>query len=385
MKAKVKLRSEKTGQEYLLLVLKINLKGLLVNYVSDLNPDDPVVLTLKPPKLGKSIELKGAVHKIVRHPNGSRGTIVRFSSGKSNQMKKLEAFIKNIKKSSTVTPSKPSIRVNPGEKTAIVKSDTLSHLSLESPDRESDFVHATMDEEALHDSPQGQGLSGQTMIARVRTTKKKPPFWKTVRFSLFILGCILGLSLLISNTLKRQGSDENTVVEQSDEQNEEQSDELTDEAIEELQKAAANSEDTTVETFEEMIPPDPVETPAVAKTALPSKKTEKASPPKASRTLTKIRVRDSGSFLKVTLRGSSELAKHRVSRTMNPKRLHMDFKDIKDFKVKRTIAVSKSPLLRIRSRKLNKGIRVSFELYPVQFPRYDIQTYDDFIDVFIYR
>lgn len=373
-KAKAKIRVTKTGQEYLMLVLKINLKGLLINYIQDLVLDEPVELDLKLPQGGASLHFFGSVHKILDPGQGGKGTIIKFLFRNTSEQKLMEDFIANIGNSQTITPQKP---VEPkeapapyaSEKTVIVQNNSLSHLSLESPDREANFIPATVDEENLLNNQ--QGLSGQTVVAHVIKKKSKSSaFWSTTKLAVLGLMVLLALGVFVLKPLKHKTLSPATDLQTPLPEGEQNLDaEATPAASQDTQENLENTSDTQA---------------AVATPTPPPKKTP---PPKPKLgVLHKITTQETRSFVRISITGTKGAMGYSIIRVEDPKRLHLNFNGLDKFQNKPIIAVGRSPVLKIKTKKIpQKGLRVTLDLYPIAFPKYDIKTYPNAIDVFLYR
>ena len=145
LNAKVKLRNIRTGQESLLLVVKMNLKGILVRPSQPIAPDTPLLLSLQLHDDGLPLELRGEVHKIAKHPGGTSGVIIRFVNPSDRDAARILEYLKNnAPEMGTEASGKP--RSPSREITASTKIASISKLALSSPDRDAGSVAATADE-----------------------------------------------------------------------------------------------------------------------------------------------------------------------------------------------------------------------------------------------
>jgi hypothetical protein len=65
--------------------------------------------------------------------------------------------------------------------------------------------------------------------------------------------------------------------------------------------------------------------------------------------------------------------------------LMIDFPEVRSYSVDPAITVSSNPLFRIRTEKEDKGTRVTLDLYPVVFPRYEVKAQPDRMEIFLHR
>ena len=109
------------------------------------------------------------------------------------------------------------------------------------------------------------------------------------------------------------------------------------------------------------------------------------APPSVAAKIQEIQTEDGGAFVKVTIQGTAKLDRYEISRAMNPRRLIVDFPEIRSFSVDNVITVSKNPLFRVKTDKGARGTQVILDLYPVVFPRYDVKAQPDKMEIFLRR
>lgn len=207
MRAKVKTTVIDTGQEYLLLVAKMNLKGILVNTSQMLKPNTQLMLELKLNEQ-EPILLKGYVHKISEESSSKKGMVIAFSNPTDESKRKIQRFIDDSKEISAETkintdeaeekkkskwtirkkkekqvevkkPAAKEIKAEKVEKekpveqnkTMIVGEDDLPSMMLSSPDNNKALSVATMDEESMH--AKNPGLSGSTRHVKLDSVSKR--------------------------------------------------------------------------------------------------------------------------------------------------------------------------------------------------------------------
>ncbi len=384
LNTKVKLKDLKTSQEYLLLVSKMNLKGVLVNTNHPLDLETPIRLSFQSSQETGYLELEGAVHKTVEHPTGGKGMIIRFQSLESEDLKKLQFFLEKIE--AITQPAIPKQKGTPSvsrEKTTLADIDSLSRIVLSSPDRSQESISSTRDEEAVHAAM--PGLSGATKIYemdnRPKEGRKGVKQLQVFFLILFLIAFLGGLGWLFFDPALRYINQQlgltppdkvrTTLRGPPD--------------IEVLPFATPFSslkedQSNTQDLVDADQKPMEFET---KPSSIPTKTTREALAQPGQ--ITSIVVEDQAAFLKVTIKGQGNFSKNIVSRSMSPRRLNIDFPALKGFKVRDTIAVSKNPLLRIKTKFEQKSIRVTLDLYPTDFPKYDIKIYSDSMDIFLHR
>lgn len=179
MRAKVKITVISTGQEFLLLVAKMNLKGILVFSPQLIAPNSELILELKLGP-GSPIMLKGFVHKASGDETSKKGMVIAFLNPSKETQQAIEAFMQQGKQSEASSakkapkkkaPPKPKVDkkskleeikrqaegFNQPEKTMIV-DNTLPALALQSPDNSKELQVSTKDEENVHHA--GEGFAG---------------------------------------------------------------------------------------------------------------------------------------------------------------------------------------------------------------------------------
>jgi hypothetical protein len=377
--AKVKLKNFRTGQEFLLLVVKMNPKGILVRSSQPIELNTPLKLSLQLAANEPPLELRGEVHKIAKNPGGSDGVIVRFVSPSPEDIARITEYLKTQPPESPVeTTQKSGTHPPPPEPTAPGALPSLSKMALSSPDRQADDIAATEDEEALHEK--NPGLAGKTRMYDTAPGGSPHPRRSPIRSGLKMVG--LGALLLIIAMMLRHPAlrflDQRFGLRPVP----------TPAKTEPAPSAPASG---TAAGLRKPAPsnsvaeePDEPEEPARVQptaTATPERPTPKAVPGN----LTAYDVQDAGNFLKVSLRGTGDFTLHSVSRATNPKRLILDFPRIPGFSAPETMMVGKNPVLRIRTQSGPRGIRVFFDLYPVEFPRTQIKGRMDSVDIFFQR
>ncbi|MCB0326467.1 MAG: PilZ domain-containing protein [Bdellovibrionales bacterium] len=223
MRAKVKIINQENGEEFLFLVSKMNLKGLLVSTSQTIKPKTKVKLQLMlGPEFGNT-SLGGIVHKISKDGD-RRGIVVAFDRPSRDTLSLIQDFVEaaksNRNKSSKEQPKKekkaPKIektQVRPKENpttdkeekepqdTQIVDNDTLPTLSLRSPDNTGEISFHTMDEEAVQ--AEHEGLAGNTThfnldekdqrsFTKTQARTHRSPFFKASLFVLILLVTVVG-------------------------------------------------------------------------------------------------------------------------------------------------------------------------------------------------
>lgn len=373
MRAKVKITVVDSGQEYLLLVSKMNLKGILVNTSQIIRPDTQLMLELKLNELDP-ILLKGYVHKISEEASNKKGMVIAFSNPSDQARKKIQKFISDAKESSSEIKSESDIeseevdqkkksrwslrkkdsnkpekkksekeeKVFEPNKTMIVGEDDLPSLSLSSPDNKGKISLATMDEESLHANH--PGMSGSTRHVKLdyKQAKKKvehKPFqlstiYKAFGFVLFMVAVVVGGKPILKKMDKSFGS-----------------------------RTVAPQTTTPTQTGN-------VEQPTTAP---------------AANVLENIQVEDQGSFIKISFEGQGNFGANKVTKMPNPNRIHIDLTNISEFKVPASQGFNNNPLAKINVAK--KGATLSIDLIctGVTAPSFEAKAFPNGLDVFIYR
>lgn len=372
MPARVKITELSSGQEYLLLVSKLNLKGLLVESSKVLAVGSGVRLALQLEEEHEPHSIQGEVHKITQRPGGSPGMIIRFVDPTPAIVQRITEYVTQLPASSpggrSASESLPS-----RERTMMVDVNTLSRLTLSSIEDDEDGIASTRDEEAVHSA--NPGLAGRTRVVaaaevgRWSRPKKPRTVLRSLLVFLLVVAAVGGVVMAFRPLLQ-------------------------------LVNVALGLKPTPARQAITPLPstPNPVVTPLAAATLEPealAKAEKKASAlpparptpkpsPKAAK-VTSIKVEDAGGFLKIVIQGDGDLGKAEASRAMNPRRLILELPGVQEFSTSELIAVSKNPLLRIRTSKRESGLQITFDLYPVDFPRYDIKEHADSLDLFLHR
>ena len=350
----MKLTDVRSGQEYLLVATKINLKGALVETAHVLVPGSPLKLSLRLPDHGEPIDMAGEVHKVAENPGGGTGMIVRFVNASPQAIHRIEKYL-------TKAPAPEAPASSAREQTMLADINTLSRLSLSVPADETPAVSTTMDEELMH--AQRPGLSGETrLMAQADIEPKKVARKRRSIFALLVpVVAISGLGAVGYSIW-------NYLV------------------------AARKTTGPSVETLVTGIAPSPRPTRPPASTSpdeprFAESETPEPTPKPAPVTerLKEAATETTEAFVKVTLRGQGNFARMKVSRATGPNRLHLDFPTIRSFDYKPSLSVGENPLLRIRTGMYEKGLRVTLELYPFKFPRYEAKTHPDSVDIYLHR
>lgn len=347
-RAKVKITDLKTGQEYLLLVSKMNAKGLLVTSNRTLDPKTPLKLSLQLADEEEPLKIEGEVHKIAEHPNRKKGIIIRFLNPQPYAVDRIALFLEESKTKTVEMPADSDSSPPSREKTALADIQSLSHLALSSPDRESKAIPSTMDEEVMHSKK--PGLAGDTRLYNVGN--QKSPLSRGLNFSRIFLFIIIPLFLIL--------------------------------AVLSFWIYSRMPLPSMGKKVSEKIPPpsSPIPTPFEPS---PSDKTATKPITLDKKEITDITVERRGSSLVVFIRGSGDFSQKKLSKATSPKRLNVDLPKIKNYSVPENISVTKNPLLRIRTLKLDPGIRVTLDLYPVAFPKYRAVSKKDGLEIQLHR
>jgi hypothetical protein len=376
LNAKIKLKNLRTGQESLLLVVKMNLKGLLVKATHAIDPGTPLLLSLWLGE-GDPIEVRGEVHKITERAQGNPGIVVRFVHPSPEHLERILAYLKKyapeLGMPKPVRPPPPS-----EERTTLAELNSISRLALSSPDRKTDSVLSTVDEESL--SADHPGLAEETRTFDIlplkpvgRRRKARSPLRSGMKLAalgtvLLLLAVFLVLPAL--RYLDRRFGSIPTEPEKIG-------------TPAKLPGTSPLPTATPVEEEEEDEPAPPTPTPTPKPKA--KKKPEEKPTPVPVGVLESFAVEDVGGFLKVTVRGSGDFTRYAASRALSPKRLMLDFPRIRKTSAVEPFSVGRNPLLRIRTQSREEGIRVIFDLYPVEFPRYQIKSRAGSADIFFQR
>ena len=370
MAAKVKLTDLNTGQEYFLLVTKINLQGLRVESSRTLQPGTPLQLSLQLEEGQKALELRGEIHTVAQRPDGGKGMVIRFTDPDPIHLDILQAYLNSAQISA---PKKtPAPRDVPSmEKTMIAYTEKPVPPVRARPKAERPKVSSTMDEEAV----QGgfSGLDGKTRISapaeiEAFVRKKKRSTGPRKYLFGFILLFGLGAAYFYREKLVsflRLLSPPPPIAHT---------------------KPTVTPSTTIAAVQLTPISPQKEERPS-ARTEEPATTEEEVKPAPAVKRgkITAITTEDGDAFVKVTITGNANFSRHEVSRVMNPKRLVIHLPEISSFSVEKIIGVTLNPLLRIRTEKANKGVQLTLELYPVAFPRYEVKDRGESLEIFLHR
>lgn len=368
---KVKLRDIQTNQEYLLLIVKMNLKGILVRSTQTIAPNTPLELSLQLNDNKPPLSLRGVVHKIAKNSGGGRGVIIRFVKITSKEASRLATYIETHARE--LGPESPRRQETPSrEKTSVAGIASLSKLALSSPDQKPGFVTATVDEEAVHEAR--PGLSGETRVYDVSPSKShgRSRAFKSPLRSALKLSAIFAVLLLVTLFLFRP------IVR------------FLDQRFGERPTPIQSKADPTPSPLPTVRPTRiPTSIPAIKvkkkSTARKKKRKRRKKKTALSGRLTSYKIKDSKDFVKISIQGTGNFSQYKTSRAQSPKRLILDLPKIRTFSVKKTQMVGKSPVLRIRTQRWKKRVRVVFDLYPVSFPRYQIKKQKNSIDLYFQR
>ena len=362
-RTKLKLTDLKTGQEYLLLVTKINPKGLLVQSASTLPIGTLVSLSLQLQDKNTPLDIRGAVHKIVEKPSGGKGMIIRFLDLDPEALQRINMFAMSVVEETTSGASQDYSLIPSKDKTMnIAMSDPPKTEVKKKPKKKKDLdLGFTLDEEEAQEAH--PGLAGDTRMLQVSEVdmylrRRKRRSWMRWLFVLAGAGILLTSILLAVELIRRR----------------------------ERTKPIETTQTTNVgksQNLKKPISEKPRVIPTPEPTPIPKKVVEKQVPP--AKTLTSIKVEERSEFLKISLRGDGKLPEPKVSRRKDPKRMIIELPNVDSLQAKPKIAISKNPLLRIRSSKTETSVSITLDLYPVSFPRYDIKHLSNTINIYLYR
>ncbi len=384
MRAKVKTTVIDTGQEYLLLVAKMNLKGILVNTSQMLKPNTQLMLELKLNEQ-EPILLKGYVHKISEESSSKKGMVIAFSNPTDESKRKIQRFIDDSKEISAETkintdeaeekkkskwtirkkkekqvevkkPAAKEIKAEKVEKekpveqnkTMIVGEDDLPSMMLSSPDNNKALSVATMDEESLH--AKNPGLSGSTRHVKLDSgTKKKvdrKPFrmttiYKAFGFVVMVIIIVLATKPFLNIMDKKFGKK------------------------------------ITLPSFS-----------GSSSSSNKAPQTSKPGEPAASTTVSSldtIQVEDQGGFLKISVLGKGNFANNKISKLTNPNRIQIELLEILENKSPATTAVNNNPISKINVSKGTNSTIVDVFYTGKEPPNFEAKVYNNSMDIFIYR
>jgi hypothetical protein len=389
VRAKVKITVVDTKQEYLLLVAKMNLKGILVNTSQTLPPNTKLLLELKLTEQDPMM-LQGYVHKTSEESASRKGMVIAFQHPNEEAKKKIQRFIDASKDSSSnEIPQEPepkkeskkdkkgkwtlrkkdkevssegSAEVAPEEtpkkkkeekpikqnKTMIVGDEDLPTLSLLSPDSDKELSSATIDEESIH--AMNPGMAGSTRHVKIdpkNPTKKaaaKKPFklstiYKAFGFVVVLIVLILTAKPILTFMDKKFG----------------------------VRLLPVQNKTATTGT-----------TP-------PVKAEVKDNAPATAGTMDSIQVEDQGGFLKVSLSGKGNFANNEITKMADVKKIHIVLKEISESTAKSPMNVNNNPLNTIESKKEGNTIVIDLVCAGNALPNYEAKVFKDGLDIFIYR
>lgn len=388
MRAKVKTTVVDTGQEYLLLVAKMNLKGILVNTSQMLKPNTQLMLELKLNEQ-EPIMIKGYVHKISEESSSKKGMVIAFSNPSDEAKKRIQRFIDDSKeissesrvssdevsedkkknkwalrkkkskeeevKKSTPAPKekkveKKSEKKEPIEpnKTMIVGEDDLPSMSLSSPDNSKELAVATMDEESLH--AKNPGLSGSTRHVKLddKVHKKKvdrKPFrmstiYKAFGFVVFVIVLVLAAKPIL-NILDTKFGKKITLPTFGG------------------PKTATTSNSTTTSTSTEA--------------------------PASDSTLDSVLVEDQGGFLKISLLGKGNYGNNKISKDLEKNMIHIELIEIAKFNTSPSTNVNNNPISKVNVSPGSPGTVVDVIYTGKAPPNFEAKIFNGGLDIFIYR
>ena len=376
MRAKVKITVEENGQEYLLLVTKMNVKGVLVHTSQMLDVDTKLKLDLKLSE-HTSVLVRGYVHKISEESATKKGMVIAFIKPSEDVKRKIEKFITDskeismdikpesksskdskksrwsLKKKETATQKSDSPpKVIQQSKTMVVGNDDMPSLSLSSPDNQGEISYMSIDEESVHSI--NPGLAGSTRHIQVdrqrasgskKSKQKKRPFRLSIIYKAFgfvVLVIVLAVSAgpILRFMDKRFG-----------------------------QKIS--------------LPTSVVKTPT---SSSPSTSTPSVVAPTASAgVLEVIQVEDQGSFLKVSLLGKGNFASNKISKMVESKTIQLTLLDVSETKAQTSTTVNNDPLAKVNSSVKDGTVIVNLVCSSKELPEYEAQVFPNGMDIFIYR
>lgn len=377
MRAKVKTTVVDTGQEYLLLVAKMNLKGILVNTSQMLKPNTQLILELKLNEQ-EPIMLKGYVHKISEESSSKKGMVIAFVNPSDESKNKIQRFIDDSKEISAEGMADPEPKPAPDKKkgkwslrkkkdspspelekkpiqqnkTMIVGDEDLPSLSLSSPDNKTELQVATMDEESLH--AKNPGMSGSTRHVKIdqRNPVKKA---ETKPFQLSTIYKALGFVL--------------TVIV--------------------LVLAAKPILQIMDKNFGKKIPLPPVNNPQTATPTTTTPTTDAGTPtepaqPAVAGSLDSVQLDDQGGFLKISLLGKGNFGNNKISKMTEPNRIHIELTEVTESAAPASKSVNNNPISKINVTK-DKMVSVDILYTGATPPNYEAKVFNGGLDIFIYR
>jgi hypothetical protein len=371
---KLKLTDLKTGQEWLLLVTRMNMKGLLVQAAQTLASGTPVHLSLQLEEGRRSLELRGEVYRIAERAEGQKGMIIRFVDPPREVLDRIAGYIAVREQEAPDAGESQEYPDSPEAKTMMVskEQDTLSLLTFTQPRFKDGDAEpfATVDEEeeqkkVLSFLEETRVVPPTEMDSFVRKAKGRPRLGR-YRWALLLLlvpAGFWGARTLIARLPSPEVIRPATTPAK-----------FTPNPVQALKEPSPERPAAAVAT----VAPAPEEihpTPAPARTPAPKPELPE---------IKAISVEETPAFLKISI-GGTALKIPEVNRMMNPRRFMLDFAEAKKVSVESSIAVGVNPLLRIRTVKQGTGFQVILDLYPVEFPRYDVKDQPGGLGVYLYR
>ncbi len=361
---KLKLTDVRTGQEWFLLTTKMNLKGLLVQAAHTLEVGAQVHLSLQLEDGRKSLELEGEIYKIAERAGGQKGMIVRFLDPSQEAINRISGYL--AKKGTPVLGESQEYAVaSSTDKTTLARTeqDTLSILTFTQPRlsaKDSELISTVDEEEEQKKAP---NFAEETHIVAPSDydsfiRKVKRPSRVGRWYWLFLLILITGAFFLVRGLIER------LPAKMPPKPN------ATPLAVTPSPEAPSPVETAT-----------PIPTPTPVPTPTPSPTTTPISTPSEIKHIT---VEDDPAFLKVSVEGTA-LGKPDVNRLSNPRRIVLGFPKARKASVESSISVGQNPLLRIRTVQQNTGFEVVLDLYPVEFPRYDVKELPNGFALYLYH
>jgi|GEM_PF-3886202 len=368
MLAKVKITVVSSKQEFILLVAKMNLKGILVFTPQRIPINSALKLELK---LGKTrpISLNGKVHKITETPSAKKGLLIVFIDPSPEGQKRIEQFIEKNKDTSKKTkpvkkPKKSLKKIMPKrskkktapeeqnilkpEKTVIV-DNTLPALSLQSPDNLSAMHVTTKDEENIHHASARLGEATRHLNLSDTVPRHKAHRKSLVSRLYRALGAVLVLVGIV--VFFRHG-------------------------IGWIQK-----------TFNISLVPESSQT----ITQTPTSNSGTATPstpvntPKGKANLDSITSEDQGDYLKITLLGDGDFASFVSEKVKNPHKIILTFNNITNANINTKVDINNPPISKIETAMINNKVQVTLWLSENSFPDFDPKPFPNGMDLFFYR
>jgi hypothetical protein len=385
VRAKVKTTVVDTGQEYLLLVAKMNLKGILVNTTQILKPNTQLLLELKLNEQDPII-LKGYVHKISQEASSKKGMVIAFSNPSDENKRKIQRFIDDSKEISAEAkidtddtdkkkgkwslrkkkeseekkeaPAKPSAKKKskakpaPKEeafepnKTMIVGEDDLPSMKLSSPDNSKELAVATMDEESLH--AKNPGLSGSTRHVKLDSNTKKKvdrkPFrmstvYKAFGFVVFLIVAVLAAKPILNIMDTKFGKKFN-------------------------------------------LPTASTTTTAPTQGTQPA---QQSSPSETTSSLDAVQSDDQGGFLKISLLGKGNFANNRISKVLDKNTVRIELPEVQASKAPLLTNINNNPISKVAASASSSGVVVDIIYTGKEPPNYEVKLFNGGMDIFVYR